>query len=115
MLSVLVLAMSFSMIIAIMRSGRLAEEYRAKAGWYAIHEDGNLTSQAAIERDRAEALARGNVGEAGRLERFLSQSRDMTAWYARKRRLYQEAASRPWSSLPVELQATRFPHMEPRP
>jgi hypothetical protein len=115
MLLVMFLAVSLSLALTAMRAGRLASDYRAKAEWFATYENGNLVSEATIERERAKALAREDVSEAEHLTTFLAEARGSTAWYARKRRLYQAAASYPWLPLPAELQANPFPHLLPNP
>lgn len=115
MIAMVVLAAASGLIISAMRGGRLAAEYRARAGWYATIENGNRSSMVSLKQEQAGAQARGDETEAERLSFFVELNRVETDWFARKRRLYEAAASRPWLPLPAELQGTAFPHLRPNP
>jgi hypothetical protein len=115
MLLVMSVALSLSLVLAAMRAGRLATDYQAKANWFATYENGNMVSEANIERERTEAVARGDASKAEHLTALLAEARGSTAWYAQKRWLYQYAASHPWLPLPAELQTSPFPHLLPNP
>lgn len=110
---VLLAALVLSFSVAAMRSGRLAAEYRARAAYLAHFEHLASASEVDIERERLAALQKEDRGEADRLAGFVTQARETQAWYSRKRRLYEHAATRPWESLPAELRRRPFPHREP--